>query len=54
MASGETSSVRGRLYFYAYRFRESRSYFNVLAARQYSKDSEAALTQELIIAPEYF
>ena len=54
MTSGEASSMRGRLYFYAYWFRESRSYLSDLAARQYSKDSEAALTQELVIAREYF
>ena len=54
MASGEASSMRDRLYFYAYWFRESRSYLRELAARQYAQDAESALTQELVIALEYF
>ena len=54
MTSGEASSMRGRLYFYAYWFRESRSYLSELAARQYSKSSDSALTHELVLALEYF
>ena len=46
--------MRGRLYFYAYWFRESRSYLSELAARQYSKSSDSALTHELVLALEYF
>ena len=54
MTTGEASSMRGRLYFYAYWFRESRSYLSELAARQYSKSSDSALTHELVLALEYF
>ena len=47
--------MRARLYFFvAYWFRESRSYLIELAARQYAKNAESALTQELVIALEYF
>ena len=54
LTSGEASSMRGRLYFYAAWFQEARSHLAELAARQYSKNSEAILTQELIIAFEFF
>ena len=47
--------MRARLYFFvAYWFCESRSYLSELAARQYAKNAESALTQELVIALEYF
>ena len=54
LTSGEASSMRGRLFFYAHWFQEARSYLSEFAARQYAAAPESALTEELILALEYF
>lgn len=54
LTSGEAASMRGRLFFYAAWFQESRSYLSEFAARQYASAPESALTEELILALEFF
>ena len=54
LTSGDASSMRGRLFFYAYWFQEARSYLAAFAARQYCQDPESGLTQELILALNFF
>ena len=54
LTSGQASSMRGRLFFYAHWFQASRSHLTELAARQYSKEPDSALTHELVVALEFF
>ena len=54
LTTGDASSMRGRLYFYAAWFQEARAYLAELAARQYSPHGITKLTRELRAAFEYF
>ena len=54
LTSGDASSMRGRLYFYAAWYQESRTYLAELAARQYSEGHDVRLTFDLHIALKWF
>ena len=54
LTSGDASSMRGRLFFYAFWFQEARTFLADFAARQYSTSGDTSLTPDLLAAITYF
>lgn len=54
LSPGDASSMRGRLYFYAFWNQEARGFLAELAARQYSQSKDFSLSSDLLFAINFF